>query len=164
MFRDRRSYLAYIDTVRRQPQPLSDDDRSASDAEIAALREWQQWIITQANAVCSATTPITPRDFWRRTSDTRIVETAGGALGPDALGDGWDPALSLLSTWRRLSGYAHATPWSSVSHRVIHGGPDPVTGQVTVSQTGDPEILLDAAFRAVIVVENAISRYDALSS
>jgi len=37
-------------------------------------------------------------------------------------------------------------------------------GPVTVSQTGSAETLLDAAFRAVIVAENAISRYETLSN
>lgn len=161
-FRDNRFHLGYLKTVLRQPQ-VPEHDRAVLEALIAALRSRQHWIIAQAKQVCSADPPVRAKDFHKRTSDTCIVELAGGALGPEVLGDGWDPAVSLLATWQNLSGYAHASPWSSMLNRRVLSEPDRATGQVTVSPTGNAETLLDAAFRAVIVAEKAISQYETLS-
>jgi hypothetical protein len=54
-------------------------------------------------------------------------------------------------------------PWATLSGRVSQGV-DPNTNMMTVSVKGDAEKLLDPAFRAVVTIEVAICRYEALST
>jgi hypothetical protein len=91
-----------------------------------------------------------------------MVTIAGGAT-PSLGIEGYDPAVTLLNTWQTMSGYAHARPWSALRGRQF-GAIDPVTGLQAVVQKGDPDQLLDAAFRALTVIDEALRRLVVLSS
>jgi hypothetical protein len=72
-------------------------------------------------------------------------------------------AAQLMAAAQR---YAHARPWAApLGGQVVvkDPTPNPTTGTVTVSAEGDPDRLLDSAFRAVLVVENGIGPLEALS-
>jgi hypothetical protein len=121
----------------------------------------QDLIVDMANALLNPQPALTRRTL-ARTSDTEIVRLAGAAtaaLGPD----GYDPAVTLLNTWQTMSGYAHARPWSALRGKQW-GEINPDTGMQAVTQKGDPDALLDAAFRALSTVEEAIRKLVALST
>jgi len=133
---------------------VSAADQANADAEAFEMNRRQDWIVQQANSLLSPTTPITRRSFAKRTSDTEMVKIAGSTIPAGAMG-GLDPAITLLNTWQSLSGYAHARPWSALPGREVTGT-DPTTGRLTVTQKGDPNRLLDAAFRGLIATEHAV--------
>jgi len=66
-----------------------------------------------------------------------------------------------------LSGYAHARPWAASlgSTLVVRDAePNPTTGAITVAVEGNPDRLLDFAFRALLVAENGVGWLTALST
>jgi hypothetical protein len=63
-----------------------------------------------------------------------------------------------------MSAYAHARPWSAAMRGRQFGDIDPDTGLQHIVQKGDPDQLLDAAFRALETAEEAIRRLIALSA
>lgn len=115
----------------------------------------------------SPDTPFTRKSYGQKTtSDTDMVRVAG-AITPALGTGGWNSEIVLLNSWQVLSGYAHARPWSSSlgSNIVVRDPePNPTTGTVTVSAEGDPDRLLDFAFRAILVIENAIGWLNAIST
>lgn len=158
--KDIRAYVDWIGTVSVFPKNQVPSD--AEKDEIDKLTFRQAWIVEQANALLKPTKPLTPATFARRTSDTEMVRIAGAET--PALGlDGYDPAANLLSAWKSLSGYAHARPWSAVPGRHVTGT-DPSTGRYSAIQKGDPNRMLDAAFRGMLVIEEAVRRLVELST
>ncbi|MCV7442032.1 hypothetical protein H7K33_07330 [Mycobacterium paraense] len=160
-FKDIRSEVAWVDTVRAFPQnqDLNGEDHQEWADEMGRR---QDWIVEQANSLLNPTTPLTRRSFAKQcTTDTEIVTLAGRALPAGATGS-YDPAITLLNTWQTMSGFAHARPWAALPGREITGT-DPVTGWWKVTQKGDPNRLLDAAFRGLPAVEEAVRRLVALS-
>ena len=91
-----------------------------------------------------------------------MVRTAGAAIAPTAM-VGFDPAITLLETRQSLSGYAHARPWATLRCRIVQHT-DPSTNMMTVTQKGDPDELLDAAFRVLPAAGEAVRRLEALSA
>jgi hypothetical protein len=162
--KDFKSYASWIDTVKAGPQHqnLPAADQVKVDAERVELDARQDLIVQMANALLNPPTPISSGSFANRTSDTKMVTIAGGATPSLGVG-GFDPAITLLNTWQTMSGYAHARPWSALRGRHVEGS-DPVTGMVRVTQKGDPHALLDAAFRGLQVIEQAVGRLVALSA
>jgi hypothetical protein len=131
------------------------------------LQRRLDWIVQQANTLLSPDPPFTRRTYGQQTtSDTDIVRAAGAMTPPIGVG-GWDPELVLLNTWQALSGYAHARPWSSSlgSNLVVRDAEqNPTTGAITVAVGGNPDRLLDFAFRALLVAENGIGWLSQLST
>jgi hypothetical protein len=162
--KDIRSYVAWVDTVKvfAQNQNLSAAEQAKLDAEGVEMRNRQDWIVQQANSLLSPTRPFTRGNFAQRTSDTEMVKIAGSAIPADAM-RGYDPAITLLNTWQTMSGFAHARPWAALPGREITGT-DPTTGRWNIAQKGDPDRLLDAAFRALSAAEEAVRRLLALSA
>ena len=157
--KDIRSETAWVTTVRAFPQ---NQNPSAEDlARLEEMERRQDWIVEQANALLNPTPPFTRRTFAKRTSDTAMVKTAGLAISGGAPGD-FDPAITLLNTWQAMSGYAHARPWAALPGREITGT-DPTTGRWKVTQKGDPNRLLDAAFRGLPAIEAAVMRLVGMS-
>jgi hypothetical protein len=162
--RDYKSDVDWINTVKRQPQyqTASVEEQQEVDARLVEWESRQGLIVEMANELLNPPTRLTRRTLVQRTSDTEMVKTAGAAT--PALGkEGYDPAVTLLNTWQNLSGYAHARPWSAERGRQF-GEIDPDTGLQHIRQKGDPDQLLDAAFRALEAAEEAIRRLIALSA
>jgi hypothetical protein len=158
--KDIRSEVAWVNTVKAFPQ---NQQRSTDDQEwVQEMERRQDWIVEQANSLLNPTEPFTRKSFSKRTSDTDMVEIAGSAIPAGATGD-FDPAITLLNTWRAMSGFAHARPWAALPGREITGT-DPVTGRWNVTQKGDPNRLLDAAFRGLPAIEQAAGRLVGLSA
>jgi hypothetical protein len=162
--KDIRSYMAWVDTVKAfsQNQNLSADEQARVDAERAEMDRRQDWIVGQANLLLdNPAKPMTRKSFVNRTLDTEVVKTAGGAISPSVTG-GFDPAITLLNTWQTMSGYAHARPWAALPGRQL-GEIDAATGMQAVTQVGHPDQLLDAAFRGLHAIEEAVRRLVALA-
>ena len=160
--KDIRSYVAWIDTIKAFPenQNFSPEVQAKADAEAVEMDRRQDWIVQQANSLLNPPKQFTRGSFASRTSDTEMVRTAGAAI--PVMG-GFDPAITLLNTWQTMSGYAHARPWPTLPGREIKET-DPTTNVQTVTQKGDPNRLLDAAFRALYAVEEAVRRMVSLSA
>jgi hypothetical protein len=161
---DFKSNVAWIDTVKQQPPyqtaPAPEQKAMNDDRSVMLLR--QNLIVQMANKLLNPEKPFTRSTLARRTKDSDMVKLAGAAT--PSLGDGgYDPAVTLLNTWQTMSGYAHARPWSALRGRQL-GAIDPVTGMQSAVQKGDPDQLLDASFRALLVVEEAARRWIALSA
>lgn len=168
MFIDLKSQLTWMDTAAEQPM-----NRYRPAAEWAQFQQMQaemkrrqEWILQQASTLLSPDTPFTRKTYGRTvTSDSDIVKAAG-AITP-ALGmGGWDPERVLLGSWRVLSGYAHARPWAvALGSTIVVTDPEPhpTTGRITVAAEGNPDRLLDMAFRAMVVVETGVRRLEKLS-
>jgi hypothetical protein len=94
-------------------------------------------------------------------NDTDVVIAAGKALDPNGFDD-WDPAVSLERQWRMLSGYVHSYPWAT--------RPDweelerTAEGTARYQITGDPERILDSAFIAANVAQQALIRFTKLAT
>jgi hypothetical protein len=122
----------------------------------------QDLIVQMANSLLNPPTPLTRRSF-DSTTDTKMVTIAGGQT-PGLGSGGFDPAITLLNTWQSMSCYAHARPWATLPGKHTQGTKDPVTGMQKVTQKGDPHALLDASFRALLVVERAVGILVGLSA
>jgi hypothetical protein len=158
--KDIRSELAWVNTIKAFPQ---NEELWAQDQPKADEMERRQgWIVEQANSLLTPAAPFTPASFANRTRDTDMVKIAGSAIPAGTTG-GYDPAITLLNTWRAMSGYAHARPWAALPSREITGT-DPVTGRWHATQKGDPDRLLDAAFRGLPAVEEAVRRLVTMSA
>lgn len=167
-FNDLRSHLGWMDTLAADPknQQAPATDQAQFDALHAELEKRLDWVLQEATTLLGRPTPFTKNSYGGQiTTETRIVQMAGSVA--TAIGSGgWDSGLVLSNTWQLLSGYAHARPWAS-----LHGGktivedpnPDPSTGQIRVTKEGDPDRLLDFAFRALIVTEVAVMTYEQLA-
>ncbi len=152
--------MAWVTTVQAFPQNqnlCAEDQARANEME-----RRQDWIVEQANSLLNPPTPFTRASFANRTRDTDMVRIAGSAIPAGATGD-FEPAITLLNTWQTMSGYAHARPWAALPSREITGT-DPVTGRWNVTQKGDPDRLLDAAFRGLPAIEAAVMRLVGLSA
>lgn len=164
-FNDFKSNASWMDTVKDQP-PLQNASAAVLAqfaSERAMLDTRRDLIVQMANALHNRQTPFTRRTFGQSTtSDTEMVRLAGAAT-PGLGRNGFDPAVTLLNTWQSMSSYAHARPWATLPGKHASGAADPVTGLQKVTQKGDPHALLDAAFRAVLVVEQAVGRLVGLS-
>jgi hypothetical protein len=158
--KDIRSELAWVNTIKAFPQnkELWTQDQPKADE----MKRRQDWIVEQANSLLNPPAPFTPASFANRTKDTDMVKIAGSAI-PAGTAGGYDPAITLLNTWQTMSGYAHARPWAALPSREITGT-DPVTGRWHVTQKGDPDRLLDAAFRGLPAVEEAVRRLVGMST
>jgi hypothetical protein len=169
MFNDLRSQLTWMNSTLDEPrhrQEKSPEEISDFGAKKSEVERRLDWIVLQANTLLAPTKPFTRGSYkGNTTSDTDMVKAAGAITS--ALGtDGWNPELVLLNTWQLLSGYAHARPWAySLGTRmtVSDPEPDPVTGTIRMTAEGDPDRLLDFAFRAIIVVENGIGSLETIS-
>ncbi|SPM43617.1 hypothetical protein MNAB215_5843 [Mycobacterium numidiamassiliense] len=162
--KDFKSNASWIDTVKKQPQlqNLSPADQIRADAERAVLDTRQDLLVQMANSLLNPQPPFT-RQTLERTSDTKMVTIAGSETA--ALGSGgFDPGVTLLNTWQTMSGYARARPWAALPGKHPEGEIDPVTGMQKITQKGDPHALLDAAFRGLLVVEQAVGRLVGLSA
>lgn len=169
MFNDLRSQLIWMNSTLDEPMHRQEK----SPEEIARFEAWKSdverrldWIVQQANTLLTPPKPFARGTYkGNTTSDTDMVKAAG-AITPALGTEGWNPELVLLNTWQLLSGYAHARPWAySLGTRMVVNDPepDPVTRTIKVTAEGDPDRLLDFAFRAMIVVENGIGWLDTLS-
>jgi hypothetical protein len=168
-FKDLKSHLGWLNTLAADPanQPFPPADQATFDAQTAEMDRRINWILQEATTLQSRATPFTQNSYSGQTAtDTRMVQLAGAVV--PALGSGgFDPACVLSNSWQLLSGYAHARPWAS-----LHGSktivkdptPDPKTGTITVAKQGDPDRLLDFAFRALRVVEAGISALERIST
>lgn len=168
-FSDLRSNLAWMDTVASEPHH---QQRSASEwAQFNAVRAARETrldrMVQEANTLTNPQTPYTRRTFKNSiTTDSEMVKAAGAHVPSLATG-GWDPALVLVNTWQVLSGYAHARPWaSSLGSTIVvtDATPNPLTGTISVTARGNPDALLDSAFRALITTEAAISQLEILAA
>jgi hypothetical protein len=167
-FNDLKSHLGWLNTLAADPknQPFPPADQATFDTQVAEIERRLDWIVQEATTLLARATPFTRRTYaGQTTSDTQMVQIAGASV--TALGTGgFDPGCVLSNSRQLLSGYAHARPWAS-----LHGGktivkdatPDPKTGTITVAKQGDPDRLLDFAFRALRVVEAGISVLEQLS-
>lgn len=161
--KDFKSNASWMDTVKDQP-PLQNASAAvlakfASDR--ATLETRQDLVVQMANSLLNPQRPFTRRTF-DRTSDTEMAKIAGAAT-PGLGSGGFDPAITLLNTWQTMSCYAHARPWATLPGKHTSGEVDPVSGMQKVTQKGDPHALLDAAFRALFVVEQAVGMVVSLS-
>lgn len=168
-FKDLKSRLGWLNTLAADPinQPFPPADQATFDALVAEIDKRLNWILQEATTLQSRATPFTQNTYsGQATTDTRMVQLAGGVV-PALSSGGFDPACVLSNSWQLLSGYAHARPWASLQsskHIVKDATPDPQTGVITVAVQGDPERLLDYAFRALRVVEAGISTLEHLSA
>lgn len=168
-FKDLKSHLGWLNTLAADPinQPFPPADQAAFDARTIEIDRRLNWILQEATTLQSRATPFTQNTYsGQATTDTRMVQLAG-AVVPALSSGGFDPACVLSNSWQLLSGYAHARPWASLqgsTHIVRDPTPDPLTGVVRVAVQGDPERLLDFAFRALRTVEAGISMLEHLSS
>lgn len=145
IFKDCAAYAGYVRTQSQDPA-ATEAEREEADEVIGEMRRRQEWIVEQANALTGASQ--TFKEFRQDLpSDTEIVEQAG---------------TRVLSAWRFLGGYAHGLPWATLGNQVAQGDPDPETGVVTVSQRGNSEQLLNAAFYTLEGIEKAIWRFRVL--
>jgi hypothetical protein len=162
-FRNFDAYLGYVSTHVREVPGVPDEARAWADQIIEeGMPERLQWIVNHVNSLSGQ--QMTVDGFRRsRTRDTQIVELAAGELDPPPPG-GFDAGAHLPSFWRFMSGYAHGFPWPTVGNWKQHGDPHPETGRITVSQKGNPDQLLDAAFVALVVIEKATDRFRSLCS
>lgn len=167
-FNDLKSERTRIDTLATDPKNLQEwaPYQASVDAHRADIETRLDWIVQQATTLLAPPIPFSRTTYTRTiTNESDIVKIAG-ALAPQVGTGGWDPGIVLVQTWQLLSGYAHARPWAA-----LHGGtltvanatPDPTTGTVQMSAKGDPERLLDVAFRALVVAETAIELLERLS-
>lgn len=164
-FNDFKSNALWMDTVNNQPmlQNASAAVLGKIASERAMLDTRRDLIVQMANALHDRQIPFTRRTFGQNTtSDTEMVRIAGAAT-PGLGRNGFDAAITLLNTWQAMSCYAHARTWATLPGKHASGETDPVTGMQKVTQKGDPHALLDAAFRPVLVVEQAVGQLVALS-
>ncbi|TFV61409.1 hypothetical protein E4P42_00460 [Mycobacterium sp. PS03-16] len=168
MFNDLKSQLAWMKTTKTEPmhQQRPAAETATFDAWEADIERRLDWIVQQANSCLAPSIPFTRRTYGQRTtSDTDMVRAAGKLTTAIGTG-GWDSELVLLNTWQMLSGYAHARPWAAPlgSTLIVRDPtPDPTTGTVTVAVEGNPDRLLDFAFRAVIVAEVGVMTLEELA-
>lgn len=167
-FKDLKSNLGWMNTIAADPknQPLPAAEQATFDAQVIEIDRRLDWIIQEATTLQARATPFTRNTYTGQcTTDTKMVQIAGAAA--TALGSGgWDPGCVLSNSWQLLSGYAHSRPWASLQgskHVVKEPTPDPKTGVITVAVQGDPDRLLDFAFRAVIVTEVGVTTLEDLS-
>jgi hypothetical protein len=167
-FNDLKSNLGWLNTLAADPknQPFPPADQATFDAQCIEIDRRLDWIVQEATTLLAPANPFTRRTYANQTtSDTQIVRTAGSSVTVLGTG-GFDSGLVLSNTWQLLSGYAHARPWASLQgskHIVKDPTPDPKTGTITVAAQGDPDRLLDFAFRAVIVSEAGVMTLEQLS-
>lgn len=168
-FKDLKSHLGWLNTLAADPknQPFPPTEQAVFNSQTVELERRLDWIVQEATSLLSRATPFTRNSYSGQTAtDTKIVQTAGAAV--PALGSGgFNPGCVLSNSWQLLSGYAHARPWAA-----LHGGktivkdatPDLKTGRIVVAQQGDPDRLLDFAFRALIVAEAGIREFEKIST
>lgn len=167
-FNDLKSHLGWMDTLAADPknQQHPATEQAQFDALRAELEKRIDWVLQEATTLLGRSTPFTRNTYGgQATTETRIVQIAGSIATAIGTG-GYDSGLVLSNTWQLLSGYAHARPWAS-----LHGGktivndptPDPTTGRIRATKEGDPDRLLDFAFRALIVTEVAVMTYEQLA-
>lgn len=162
--KDYDSYSRWMQTVSGQPayRNASTEELERNRAERDEVSRRQDLIVDMANTLVNPQRPFDIRSLVGRTSDTRMVAIAGGETA--ALGSSeHDPSITLLNTWQSTSGYAHARPWPGLRSKVF-GEVDPGTGMQAVTQKGDPNAMFDAAFRALLVIEEAVRRMLTLST
>lgn len=162
MFNDTRSQINWMDSTGSQPPNMKRpaDETASFRAVHTELDRRLDWLVGQANALLEPPEPLTRRTYGRQhiTSDTDMVKAAG-SITPAIGTGGWNSGLVLLNSWQVLSGYAHARPWATAlgSKIVVNDSkPHPTTGAIKVTAEGDPDRLLDFAFRAVLVVVKGI--------
>jgi hypothetical protein len=169
MFNDLNSQLSWMTTS--AAEPINQQRPAAEWADFYAWRattdERIDWILQEATTLLNRPNTFTRKSYRSQTtSDTDMVKAAGHYT--PALGTGgWNSELVLLNSWQVLSGYAHARPWAAAlggQNIVRDPTPNPTTGRITVVAEGDPHLLLDFAFRAVLVVENGIGWLNQLST
>lgn len=167
-FNDLKSHIGWMDTLaadpKNQQQPAV--EQAQFDTLRAELDRRLDWVLQEATTLLGRPTPFTRNSYGgQTTTETRIVQLAGSMATAIGTG-GHDSGLILSGTWQLLSGYAHSRPWAS-----LHGGktivedptPDPTTGKIKITKEGDPERLLDFAFRALLVTEVAVLTYEQLA-
>jgi hypothetical protein len=169
MFKDLKSQLSWMTTAAAEPmnQQRPPTEWAAFETQRTEVQRRQDWIVQQANTLLLPDTPFTRRSYGQKTTSDSDMVRAAGAMTPALGTGGWNSELVLLNSWEVLSGYAHARPWSSPlgSNLVVRDPePDPTTGAITVSAEGNPDRLLDFAFRAVLVVENGVGWLNAISA
>jgi hypothetical protein len=167
-FNDLKSHLGWMDTLAADPinQQRPAAEQAQFDALYTELERRIDWVLQEATTLQGRPNPFTRNTYGgQATTETQIVRHAGSIATAIGVG-GYDSGLVLLNTWQLLSGYAHGRPWAS-----LHGGktivndptPDPTTGQISITKQGDPDRLLDFAFRALIVTEVAVMAYEQLA-
>jgi hypothetical protein len=167
-YKDLKSNLGWLNTLAADPknQPFPAAEQAVFDSQRAEIEKRLDWIVQEATTLTARATPFTRNTYaGQAATDTKIVEIAGASATALASG-GWDPGCVLSNTWQLLSGYAHARPWASLQgskHVVKDPTPHPKTGTITVVAQGDPDRLLDFAFRAVIVAEVGVMALEGLS-
>jgi hypothetical protein len=167
-FKDLKSNLGWLNTLAADPknQPFPPAEQAVFDSQCAETDRRLDWIVQEATTLLARATPFTRNSYaGQATSDTNMVQIAGASATALASG-GWNPGLVLSNTWQLLSGYAHARPWASLQgskHIVKDPTPNRTTGTITVTAQGDPDRLLDFAFRAVIVTEVGVMTLEDLS-
>jgi hypothetical protein len=96
IFKDQKSHLDWITTVRDQPENRSSPDTQAQmDAQISELTRRQKWIVGEANMLLRPDAPLTARTYGQQlTTDTAMIRDAGSATPALTTSDNWDPALT----------------------------------------------------------------------
>lgn len=155
IYKDCDEFRKYLDAGAREPkfgQSLNQfletaaEMRTRSQAAFDAAQELQPGLLFKA---------------FTTISDTDIVIAAGKALDPAGFDD-WDIAVSLERQWRMLSGYVHSYPWATrPDWKELERSAD---GTVRYQITGDPERILDSAFIAANVAEQALIRFTKLAT
>ncbi|MUL75713.1 hypothetical protein [Mycolicibacterium sp. CBMA 226] len=167
-YNDLKSERGRINTMATDPKNLQlwATAQDEVDAHRDSIEQRLDWIVQQASTLISP--PPTSRGTYQKTFTDEIdIVRMAGAMAPQVGNGGWDPGTTLAQTWQILSGYAHARPWAA-----LHGGtvtvkdptPDPKTGLIVMSAKGDPDKLLDFAFRPVQVAESAVDRLAQLAA
>lgn len=168
-FNNLRSHRKWMDTLATEPknQQHSDEEKAVIDAQRDEIKRRLNWIVQQANTILAPTVPFTTSSYSSQlTSDTDIVQMAGNCVPALRGSAGWDSRVTLWHTWQLLSGYAHARPWSSLygSKNIVKNATPSKTGAIEISLQGDPDKLLDYAFRSLRVVEAGIGGLERISS
>lgn len=155
IYKDCVEFSKYLEAGAREPKFQQSRNQFVETAE--KMR-------TRSQAVFDAAHELQPDLHFKAfttINDTDVVIAAGKALDPTGFDD-WDTAISLERQWRMLSGYVHSYPWAT--------RPDweelerTAEGTARYQITGDPERILDSAFIAANVAQQALIRFTKLAT
>lgn len=168
-YNDLKSHQKWLNLIASEPvnQARPGDEMAKVAGMQAALDQRLAWILQEATTLLAPTASFTNRKYSEQlATESSIVQYAGSRVTVLDAGEGWDTGQLLLQTWQLLSGYSHARPWASAygsKHVIVDDIPDGKTGTIQVAVEGNPDRLLDYAFRALRVSEAAIGGLEAIS-
>ncbi|AQA04255.1 hypothetical protein BVC93_19520 [Mycobacterium sp. MS1601] len=165
-YNDLRSHRKWLNLLAAEPvnQARPSDEMAKVAGMQATFDQRIDWILQEATTLLAPPAPFSNKKYTEQlATESSIVQFAGSLVtGLDA-GEGWNTGQLLLQTWQLLSGYSHARPWASAygsKHVIVDDVPDSKTGTIQVTVEGNPDRLLDYAFRALRVVEAAIGGFE----